>query len=215
MSESTEIVRRLVAAGANYESIGRALGRNRSYIRQVGIGAKPGETMRASLAELEERLTGAADLNREARTVTLTTPPEARKDRRGALARVRKPTTVSGRSWSSSSVKRQAVKSGARGLGHPMADAADRGQSLGVTVTVDGAVSIQAYGTSRRGREGLHGSADFRLGDAGEVLDAIQNQYGGDVTAYVADVMVERGLVAGAEDVAPHIVEIDLRAFDE
>lgn len=214
MSESTEIVRRLVAAGANYESIGRALGRNRSLVRQVGIGAKPGNTMRDALAELEARLAGAADVNQAARTATIT-PPEPRKNRRGALAKVRKPTTVQGRSWSASSVKRQAVRSGARGLGHPMADAAERGQTLAVTVTVDGAVAIQAYGTSRRGREGLHGSADFRLGDAAEVLDTIQEDYGGDVTAYVADVLVDRGLVDRATDVAPHIVEIDLRAFDE
>lgn len=216
MSESSEIVRRLVEAGANYESIGQAVGRNRSLIRQVGIGSKPGNNLRDALAALESRLAGVAPerANVAARSAAVA-PPSRRQTSRGALAKVRRPTTVAGRSWTASTVKKAGVKGGARGLGHPIADAAEAGRQLAVTVSVDRSLAVQAYGKKGRGRAGRGGSVDFRLGDAEDVWEAVQAA-GGDVAAYVAGAMIEAGLVDSADQafVRAHLVEIDLRTFD-
>jgi hypothetical protein len=216
VSEAGEIIARLVAGGANYQTIGEALGRNRSLIRQVAIGAKPGRNLRDSVAELERRVqaAGRAPASRE----PVATPPPRRttvKHGREVLANVRKPTTIRGRSWTASTAKRAATRSGARGLGHPLADAAESGRQVAVTVSVDGQVSVEAYGSSRRGRAGVRGSADFKLGDADEVWESVREDYGGNVTAYVAAAMVDQGLVSGmgAGALADHITEIDLRAF--
>lgn len=215
VSESGEIVARLLAGGANYQTIGEALGVNRSLPRQWATGAKPGNNMRAALRALERRLGGEEPPPRgepipEARAV------ERRTTRSGALARVRKPTTIRGRSWTASTVKRAGVKGGARGLGHPIADAAEDGRRLGATVSVDKQLSVQAYGTSRRGRAGAGGSVDLDLGDAAEVWDELQGRYGGDVTAYLADQLAGRGLLSGPgmDNAAAHLTEIELRTFD-
>lgn len=223
MSESSEIIRRLVEGGANYESIGQAVGRNRSLIRQVGIGSKPGNNLAESLAELERRLGSVPkpERNQAARSAPTTTRPTARTTRRGGLAKVRKPTTVGGERWSSSVVKRNAVQHGARGLGHPLADAADAGREIGVTVTVDKGLTVEAgsakAGKRSKGISGPGGSCDFMLGDAFEVWDTISSEYDGNVTAYVADRMVDEGLVSGGArtgaEAASHIREIELRAF--
>lgn len=217
MSESSEIIRRLVESGANYESIGQAVGRNRSLIRQVGIGSKPGNNLRDSLAALESRLAGVAPerVNRTAREAAVA-PPARRTTTRGTLAGVRKPTTIRGRSWTASTVKKAGVKSGARGLGHTIADAAESGRQIAATVSVDGALAVEAYGSSRRGVQGVRGSADFKLGDGPEVWAAVRDDYAGDVTAYVAARMVEAGLVDSSDEgyVREHLVEIDLRTFD-
>jgi hypothetical protein len=210
MPDSGEIIRRLVESGANYQTIGQALGRNRSLVRQVAIGAKPGHNLRDSLQQLERRLAGE---------VVDVPAPARRETARHTLARVRRPVTIKGRTgaWSASGAKKAAVRSGAKGLGHPMADAAEAGQALAVTVSVDGHLSVEAYGKSRHSRGGLRGSADFRLGDADEVWEAVRDEYAGDVTAYIADVMVERGLVDSSDTgyVREHLVDIELRAFND
>lgn len=208
MSESGDIIRRLVEGGQNYQTIGVALGRDRSLVRQVAIGTKPGRNLRDALAQLERKLSGQAVEVQE---------PTRRTTRRGSLAGVRKPTTRRSESgsWSSSTVKRTAIRGGAKGLGHPLADAAEAGHQVAVTVSVDGHLGIEAYGSSRRGRAGLHGSADFKLGDAEEVAATIHDEYAGDVAAYIADVMVDQGLVSSSDAsyVREHIVEIDMRTW--
>lgn len=214
-SESGEIIERLLGLGANYQTIGESVGRNRSLIRQVGLGAKPGHNLRDALAELERRVrAGTPATSRQP-----VAAPVRRTTARGGLAKVRRPTTVrskTGRSWTASTVKRQGVRHGARGLGHTLADAAEGGQQVAVTVSVDGALSVQAYGTSRHGRAGVRGSADFKLGDAEEVWESVRDDYAGNVAAYVAAAMVERGLVNSSDAgyVAEHLTEIDMRTFD-
>lgn len=224
---SQDVIRRLLDAGANYETIGQAVGRNRSLIRQVGIGAKPGRNLEAALTALEQRLAGVEPgrVNTEARRSAGTLPaPAQRVNRRGALAKVRRPTTVRGRGWSSSTMKRQAMRNGGRGLGHPIADAAEAGQQVAATITLGSGLAAEHYGTSRRGQAGAGGSLDILLGDADEVLAEIQDGYGGNVSAYLADVMVARGLVsvtsggATGEELREHaeagIEQVELRAFN-
>lgn len=213
-SESGEIIRRLVAGGLNQADIGRALGRDRSLISQVARGRKPGDNLRESLAQLESRLAGAADVRAAAKAATVT-PPAPRTTRSGALARVRKPVTIRGNNWTASTVKKTGVRGGARGLGHVLSDGADAGHQVAVTVSVDGQVAIEAYGNTGRGKAGLHGSADFLLGDAADVWASVQADHGGDVTAYVAQHMADAGLVSSGDvgNLAAHIVEIDMRTF--
>lgn len=210
MSESSDIIRRLVESGANYESIGQAVGRNRSLIRQVGIGSKPGNNLRDALAALETRLAGVAPdrVNTAARTTTVA-PPSRRQTSRGALARVRKPTTIRGRAWTASTAKQGAVRNGARGLGHAMADAADAGQTLAATVLFSKRTKVEAYGSSRRGTAGFGGSVDIELGPAEEVWPIVHNEFGGDITAYILAEVQGRGLVSGDAE----IIGIDLRSY--
>lgn len=221
VSESGAIVARLVAAGANYQSIGEALGVNRSLPRQWATGAKPGNNMREALAALERRLsTGQAPPRGQAIPEAATV--EKRTTRAGTLARVRRPTTIGPGSWTASTVKRSASRNGARQLGHPLADAADRGQQVAATISFASAVSVQAYGNSGRGQAGPGGSLDIKLGDAREVWATVHDAYGGNVAAYLADVALDRGLVSGSFDhagnaamVAGAIDSIELRAFTE
>lgn len=220
VSESSEIIRRLVASGANYQDIGQALGRNRSLIRQVSIGAKPGHNLRASLEELENRLAGAGNVHQAARTATVTAPGK-RTTRTGALARVRKPVTIRGNNWTASTVKRSGVKGGARGLGHVLSDAAESGQQVAVTVSVNNSLSVESYGSSRRGVAGRGGSVDFILGDADDVWTAVELLHGGNVTEYVAQALVDQGHVSATgesradliDHAAAAVVEIDMRTF--
>jgi hypothetical protein len=219
---SVDVIRRLLDAGANYETIGQAVGRNRSLIRQVGIGAKPGANLEQALLELENRLAGVprTRVNTEGRRAagTLTPAPE-RTNARGKLAKVRRPSTVRGESWSTSTSRRQAVRSGARGLAHPLADAADAGANVGVTVTVDGRAGIEVHGSggaSRKGgTAGRGGSAEFQIHDPDGAFQTIMAR-GGDVVAYLAQDMLDRGLVSGtssASELAAHITEVQLRTW--
>lgn len=73
---STQHIQNLLAQGHSYASIGRAIGRDSSLIRQIGLGKKPGANLNQSLAELSS-------------TGTVTTPPTRRTTRAGALAKVR------------------------------------------------------------------------------------------------------------------------------
>lgn len=193
------------------------MGRNRSLIRQVGIGAKPGANLVDALRALERRAAGDR----------VEVPAPAARTRKGqpnVLARVRRPTTVRGRSWSSSTVKRQGMRSGGRGLGHALADAAADGRNVAATINLGAGLTAEHYGTSRRGQAGPGGSLDVNLGDADEVWSTVRDEYGGNVSAYLADVMVERGLVSqtGGADVsgadlvehaAGNIESVELRAY--
>jgi hypothetical protein len=211
VSESAEILARLTAAGQNYRQIGDALGRNRSYFSQVARGVKPGnDDLRDALAALERRLAGSTEPIVE---------PRRRATAAGARAKVRRRTD--GRAWSSASVKQSAARSGARSLGKVAADAAHDGRQLAVTVSVDKTVSVQKYGTHRRGVEGPGGSADFKLGPADEEHERLVEEFGGNVTAYVAARMLEEGLAASTKGgpltpatLAAHIVDLELRTFD-
>lgn len=218
VSESGAIIARLLAQGANYQTIGETLGRNRSLVRQVAIGAKPGHNLRDALAQLERAVSaGAAPASTRAAPVP---EPARRTTHAGTLARVRKPTTIRGASWTASTVKRSAARNGARGLGHPLSDAAEDGRQVAATITFTSAVSVESYGSSGRGIAGPGGSLDIKLGDAAEVWGEVQSQYGGDVAAYLGAVAVERGYVSGnfgagdAAMVAGAIESVELRTFD-
>lgn len=193
MSTSAELLADLLAGGLNYADVGKALGRNRSYVRQVAIGAKPGHGLTESLAALRERLAaGGADAAKTAAVPA----PEARVTRAGRPARVRRPTTTGPKSgaWATSTVKRQGARNGAHGLAHAMHDADEAGQTLAVTVTFAKSVTVlRAYG--HRGQAGRGGSVEMELGEAGDVLDGLA-AYDGNVTAYLIARMVERGDIA-------------------
>lgn len=215
LSESGEIIRRLIASGLNMETIGQGISRNRSLVRQVSIGAKPGNNLRGALADLETRLAGVEPERRTsaARTAPVTAPPR-RPTKAGAPARVRKPTTHGGRAWATSNVKQQAARHGARGLARPLARAADDGMQVAVTVSFTRRVTVSEYSKGRRGKAGPGGVLDFKLGDAGDVLDALGE--GGNLAAYVAAEALAQGYVSGVGDagaVVANMLSIELRSF--
>lgn len=80
---SAELIAQLLANGYTYASIGRAIGRDRSLVRQIAVGSKPGRNLTASLAQLAQ---GAAPA-----------PPPRRLSRSGEPARVRGGRSSAGR----------------------------------------------------------------------------------------------------------------------
>lgn len=74
---SRDYINQLVAEGWSYARIGRELGRDGSLVRQIAIGRKPGNNLRAALSELGN-------------SGHVSTPPPRRTSRKG-LAKVRAP----------------------------------------------------------------------------------------------------------------------------
>lgn len=212
VSESGAIVARLVAAGANYETIGQALGRNRSLVRQVALGVKPGHNLTAALERLEARVTelpGGVDVNRAARGLEVPAPTR-RVTGRGHLARVRRPTTISGRAYSTSTIKRQAAGSGGRSLMHTITDAAEAGRRVAVSVRFDRSINVRSYGKSKRGQAGAGGVLDFELGEGDELLDAVDGAES--VVAFIVAEAEAAGHISG-DNPAAHVLEVELRTF--
>lgn len=215
VSESGEIINRLRAGGLNMETIGQAVGRNRSLIRQVGTGAKPGNNLRDSLAALEARLSGiteARDRNVIARRLGDVPPPPRRTTSAGAPARTRRRTTYGKGTWSTSNVKQQAARSGGRGLMPALQRAADDGADVAVTVTFTRAVRVEAYKQGRRSVAGAGGTLDMQLGDAGDVLD----EAGEGLSLAIAQAALDRGMISGVSTAAEAVAAmrtIELRTY--
>lgn len=211
VSESGEIIGRLVSSGLNMEQIGQAVGRNRSLVRQIMIGRKPGNNLRDALAQLEGALAGQpapAEVIRETRVAK----PAPRTTKAGKTARVRRPTTIRGRGWQTSTVRRQAARHGAHGMAHPIRDAAADGRDVAVTASFTKGVKVNAdYG--RRGRAGWGGTVEMNLGDAEQVQAEVDDMYGGDFAAYVLDQAAARGHIDNPEAARRGLEAIELRAF--
>jgi hypothetical protein len=207
MSESTDLVRELLAGGMNYADVGRALGRDRSLIRQVGVGAKPGNNLRAALEGLRDRLAG----------VQAAVPaPTRRTTARGKPARTRA-KTVHGdragheRAYSTGIVKKQGARSGGGNLTGALARAADAGRTVSVTVSFDRAVTVDPYKGSKKGVPGPGGTLDMQLGDAEEVQEGIAEH--GSLTAYVCAYGAAQGWLYGPPDLVSHVNSLELRTY--
>lgn len=222
LSAAGAIIERLRGQGVSMESIGRAVGRNRSLIRQVGMGAKPGHNLTAPLEALERRLQGldGRAANAEARAAAGNVPAPARRTTAaGRPARTRAATTVSGRTgkWSTSTVKRQGARSGGRGLLRPLDAAADAGRNVAASVSFSHRVYIQ--GSSGRGARvgaGMGGVVEINLGDAEEFRDYVDTEHGGSVTAAIVYRAAEAGYLGGpedAEDAVTEVLDVELRTF--
>lgn len=212
VSESGQIINELRASGLSMESIGQAIGRNRSLVRQVSIGAKPGNNLRDALAELRERLaTVAPDARRTVARSAPVTPPAARTTKTGKTARVRGKTTIGGRAWKTGTVRQQASRSGARALGKLAAEAAEAGMALAVTVQFDKAVTVQGYSKGKRGTAGPGGALDFQV-DPAQSNPASQT-----FTTFVLGAALDQGYISGEmndpADYVGHVVSIEARAF--
>lgn len=209
MSESADSIARLRAAGLNMEDIGQAIGRNRSLVRQVAMGAKPGNNLRDALARLEQKLEAGTDARQAAREGVA--PPPRRQAAGGRPARVRRPVSRSGAGWSTATARRQATRSGGGALDSTIARAAARGHQLAVDATVAQDVKVaNAYG--KHGVAGFGGTAEMVLGDAQDVLDELR-ETGQDFTSYVYDRLVERGDVDGGREPGDALVQLELRSF--
>lgn len=164
VSESGRLINELRAAGLNFEDVGKALDRNRSLIGQISRGQKPGHNLRDALVELRDRL---ATVTPEARKAVAragtTTKPAQRTTKAGKVAHVRGKTTIRGRSWASGNVRRQAARSGAKGLAKLAVEAAEAGMDLAVTVQFNKGVTVQGYSKGKRGRPGAGGILDCQL----------------------------------------------------
>lgn len=219
MSESAEIIARLVESGASLRSIGDAIGRDSSLLSQVARGRKPGNNLRESLARLEAQVAtltkGGAKPSTAARSVTVAEPTR-RPAKAGGLAKVRRATTKAGGWGQSTTMKRQAARNGARGMGHALNLAAGEGREVAVTVSFNRSVTVNNTSGGRRGRTGRGGVVEMRLGDADEVFDAVMIQHGGNFSEYVAAQAIDRGYLSGVadeRDAVAHMTGVELRGW--
>lgn len=214
---STDLIQQLTASGLNYADIGAALGRDRSLVRQVGIGAKPGNNMRAALESLQARLATVTHPDaRKAVTRSTSIPPARRTTKAGTTARVRKSMTHKGRGYSTGTVKQQAARGKGGALPGLVADAAGQGRTVAVTVGFDKRVTVNGTSGGRRARTGAGGWVEMELGSAASVQAAANAQHGGNVSAYVAAQAIERGYVSGVadeRDAVAHMTSLELRTY--
>lgn len=156
MSESEAIIRRLLGQGLTGEQIGRAIGRDRSLVSQVGRGRKPGSNLAGALGELERRVNAGM-------TAEGIAEPARRTTSSGRVARVRRRTTVRSKSgeWASVTTKQQATRSGTA-LDKQLRRAASLGLQAAADATMDTSVEVRfAYG--RNGVEGSGGTVSVSL----------------------------------------------------
>lgn len=208
MSESTDLVRELVdRGGLNYADIGQALGRDRSLIRQVGVGSKPGNNLRDALAELRDRLAGVeAGRHQAARAATVPAPPR-RQTAGGRPARVRHRTAYSGPHYTTTTAKRQGARNGATAARRALGQV-DGDREVAVTASFDKSVSVQG---SSGGRRSIGGAVDLNLGTVEDVLDAL-DATGLSLSAYAVQQMEVAGYVSGG-NVAGHLEGLEVRTF--
>lgn len=197
MSESTELVRELLAGGLNYADIGEALGRDRSLVRQVGVGAKPGNNLRDALAGLRERLAGvpAAESRRAARAATVPAP-ERRQTATGKPARVRRSMRHEGAHYSVAAAKRQGARGGAKGPAAVLRRA-DEDRTAAVTLSFPPHSGVTINGTSggRSVAHGMAGSVDINLGQVGELRDELRES-GMSLSEYAVSQAMAAGYVS-------------------
>lgn len=201
MPTSQELIAELRAMGVNNAAIGQALGRDRSLVSQVSRGAKPGNNLTASLAELRDRLATVrpADPKAAAREATVT-PPARRTKAGGGTARVRRPTTQRAGHSTSSTVKRQGAQHGARGAGRALGEAIEAGASVAVTIQFSRAVtvSLPGYDKNKRGaksKEGPGGRLVVALNP--DQLATVEDELAGGATpgAAIAAAVIGEGYV--------------------
>lgn len=164
---------------------------------------KPGDNLEGALAELERRVSAG-----EPRIVPQ--PPARRTTRTGRLAHVRRPTTIRGRNYATATVKRQAAGSGGKALAHTIDEAAEGGRRVAVTVSYDKSVTVIAdsSGKARGSRKGKGGSVVMELDDADDALAEIEDEWGGNVVAYLHHQAEERGYVRGGDWTHARSVEV-------
>lgn len=218
MSDSQLIIRGLLAQGVSQRAIGQAIGRDSSLISQVARGAKPGHNLRDALAALETKIGQAADRGQApaqaARTATVTAPAR-RTTKAGRPAGVRRATTKAGAWGQTTTLKRQAVRGGAKAMGHALADAQDAGRGqVAATVSFDKRVNVQNTSGGRRGKTGRGGVVDMNLGDPAQVAAEVNAQHGGNFAEYVAAQAVQRGYIdADERQAVQHMVSVELRGW--
>ena len=204
MSESTDLIRELIEGGLNYADIGGALGRNRSLIRQVGIGAKPGNNLREALAELRERLAGGGDITYMRTHESVTAPPR-RQTAEGRPARTRRRQAYAGEHYTTTLTKQQGARGGARAAGRVLAGVPDHHRVV-VTATFTKAVKVHKSYSKH-----ATGAAELDLGDAAYVRAELAAS-GESLAEYAVRRLVEAGTISPAN--ASQLVSLEVRTFE-
>lgn len=218
MSGSQDFVLALRGLGLTDSQIGRAIGRDSSLVFQIGAGRKPGRNLESALGGLHQAVTTTGEL--------ATVEPPRRLTRTGHQARVRRATTIRGRTWETASIKRQASRSGGRGLRAAFDDAVRRDDQLAVTISFDSGVTVTGTsGEGRRGgrgrrerdRTGRGGTVTFKL-DAADLLSRADVMFGGNLSDAIAAEALDAGYIAGvadAEQAVEHVTSIEVRAWSQ
>lgn len=174
VSASTRYVRELTARGFNYAQIGKVAGVDRSLIRQIGLGQKPGRNLTPTLRALAKSEAAAPPRGKAIEGVKAPTPTR-KTTATGERAAVRQPETrlgEPGQRGSGTVVERRTAKAGVNAI----KKAAARGQNVKVTLMFE---VVEEY----KGREEVHNARVelFSKGgeDAQRVLETLAQQEGG------------------------------------
>lgn len=207
--------------GLSNRAIAQAIGRNDSMISQIARGARGpgyGSNLRASLGALRAELSARQQAGvpaRQAVREAAVAPPSRRVRATGAPARVRRPTTVRGPAFSTTTTRRQASRHGAHGMVHPLADAANKGHVAAVDVSVSRSVFVEGTsgGRAHKVQTGRGGKFEMHLGTAAEAQARLR-EYGGDFSAMVLGEALGRGLIRATGQLDASAVEsIELRTW--
>jgi hypothetical protein len=200
-------VEALRAKGWTNASIGRALGRDHSLIRQVGAGTKPGANLTQGLARLERRKSVPA------RGATVKPAPAPRRARStGGPAAVRQSAPIFPSGVQVAEVRSRRTSTIARAIRR----AADAGRKVSLTLTFETVVGYGGSGSwSQTGPagpqpKGEHDRGEIRLAgrlaiDARDLQRRI-DEHGGDDFAALTELASE---VAGIES-ARGLITIEL-----
>jgi hypothetical protein len=215
-SVAQALVLRMKAQGHSYSAIGRALGRDSSAISQIASGKRGpnygkhyGPALARAEAELKNQAAGAP-----AHPIVQPARRMKGKGRRQEPARVRQPTSRGvGKQWGVSTTKRQATRSGARGLTAQYLDAIAKGRKAGVSLSVSPKVNgSQSGGKTGTAPQGGWDGKKIRDQEIRAELDAAFTEHlkeaGGHFTNALAAWLVETGRVESIEPGQIHSIEL-------
>lgn len=205
-SAAQTLVLRMHERGHSFAAIGRALGRDSSAISQIASGKRGpnyGRSYTTSLAHAEQELKNQA-AGAPAHPIAQPTRRMVGKGRAATPARVRQPTSRGvGKQWGVSTTKRQATRSGAKGLSGKLKDATSKGRQAGVSISVSPAVrgGYKKTGKTGSGDKEIRTDLDQAFGDQLAAKD-------GNFTEALAAWLQATGKVESIEPGQIHAIEL-------
>jgi len=172
VSASTRYVRELQARGFNYAQIGKVAGVNRSLIRQIGLGEKPGRNLTPALRALAKSDSPPPKRGQAIEGVKVP-EPKHKTTASGERAPVRQRERAAGKvpAGEATVVERRTAKAGMNAIKR----AAARGHNVKVTIKF-------AYLEEYKGREQVRNASVELFGRGGEdaqrVLETLDVQEG-------------------------------------
>lgn len=185
-SASTRYIHELQGRGYNYAQIGRATGVNRSLIRQIGQGTKPGRNLTPALRALAKSDAPPPKRGQSIEGVKVPEPTHktTKSGERAAVRQKEQQVGAPGQKGAGTTVERRTAKAGLNAIKR----AAARGQNVKVTITFD---VIEEY----QGRERVTDARVELFSKGGEDAQSVLERFA------QTEGSAERGFAEMAKDV--------------